>query len=507
MNTCLRYTMSSSESGVSDTVDPMEIVLDDEIATHPEVFTSDTTSDDDDDFQPFALPDFSDDIPLADGLPGEDLLLVQILAPFPLATFPLEDLPLDAMSDDYIDLFIEGPPEGPQDDGVPVADVIAVPFVEVPVVEISYDHSGSDSFESVSSTTLHALGLQRYPTDSDSDTAMSAAPVPLQDFEFDDKFDPVFPHDFDPEHEIEFVPDDQPFEAPVVPDDQLFDVPADLELAPVDPEPMIAPEPIPAHDPLPEHDPVPVDIPVVPPPLPDPIHVLVDRAPFAAQIDPRYAHTRNGWIEDDDDLPPFVRPVTPPPAPTHVPLNIAPFHPHVSDTHRTDLLITFLHDIPPSRPGEGPSSQQPSHIPSVSAADPFMPQFSHTASFATAPSGEPQIWFSPNTMPVSDPYHPSHYNGYTRDDLLLSLQLQQELLCRRVMELERIPHPPPCPCQSPFATPPAPLLPYLDFDVRFLTMEQQISYLLRTVYALEEELAHVRSLLFVPPPPPPPPSA
>ncbi|XP_021997775.1 pollen-specific leucine-rich repeat extensin-like protein 1 [Helianthus annuus] len=388
------------------------------------------------------------------------------------------------MSDDDIDLFIEGLPKGAQDDGVPVADVIAVPLVEIPVVEISSDRSGPYSFESVSSTTLHALGLQHYPTDSDSDTAMSAAPVSPQDFEFDDEFDP-------------------PFEAPVDPDV----IPADPELAPVDPEPMIAPEPIPAHDPLPEHDPVPVDIPVVAPPLPDPIPVLVDHAPFAAQIDPRYAFTRNGWIEDDDDLPPFVRPVTPPPTPTHAPADIAPFHPHVFDIHRTDLLVTFLQDIPPPRPGEGPSSQQPSHIPSVSAADPFMPQYTHTAPFASAPIGEPLIWFPPNTMPVSDPYHPSHYTGYTRDDLLLSLQLQQELLCRIVMELERIPRPPPCTCQSPFVTPPAPLLPYPDFDVRFLTMEQQISYLLRTVYALEEELAHLRSLLFVPPPPPPPPSA
>ncbi|MFS8034770.1 hypothetical protein Hanom_Chr17g01585111 [Helianthus anomalus] len=108
-------------------------------------------------------------------------------------------------------------------------------------------------------------------------------------------------------------------------------------------------------------------------------------------------------------------------------------------------------------------------------------------------------------MPVSDPYHPSHFIGYTRDELLLSLQLQQEILCRRVMELERTPRPPPCSCPSPFATPPAPLLPYPDFDVRFLTMEQQISYLVHHVYDLEEELAHVRSLLSVPPLPPPPP--
>ncbi|XP_022003125.1 proline-rich protein 36-like [Helianthus annuus] len=421
--------MSSSKSRVSDTIDPMAIVSDDEIATDPEVFTSDTTSDDDDDFQPFALLDFGDDIPLADGFPDGDLLLVPIPAPFPLVAFPLEDLPLDAMSDDDIDLFIEGPPEGARDDGapvdddvviplaeipvddvvvvpldkIPVTDVIVVSLVEIPVDEISSDCSGPDSFESVSSTTLHALGLQRYPTDPDSDTTMSAAPV--------------FPHDFDLEHEIEFVPDEQPFEAPVDPDK----IPTDIELAPADPEPMIAPKPIPAHDPLPEHDPATVDIPIIAPPLPYPVPAPVDRAPFAAQIDPRYAFTHNGWIEDEDGLPPFVRPVTPPPAPLHAPIDISQFHPHVSDTHRTNLPITFLQDIPPPRPGEGPSSQQPSHIPSMSAADPFMPQFTHTAPFASTPTGKPLIWFPPNTMLVSDPYHPSHYSGYTRDDLLLSL--------------------------------------------------------------------------------------
>ncbi|XP_035834054.1 SH3 domain-containing protein C23A1.17-like [Helianthus annuus] len=415
--------MSSSESELSDTIDPMAIVSDDEIVPDPEVFTSDTESSDDDDFQPFALPDFGDDIPLADGLPDGGLFLVPIPAPLPLVAFPLEDLPLDAMSDDDIDLFIEGLPEGAQGDGVPVDDVVVVPLIEIPIIEISSDHSGPDSFESVSSTTLHALGLQRYPTDSDSDTAMSAAPV--QDFEFDDEFDP----DIDPEHEVDFIPDDQLFDIPA----NLEPIPADPELAPADPEPMPAPEPIPAHDPLPEHDPVPVGIPVVAPPLPDPILAPVDHPPFAAQIDPRYAFTHNGWIEDDDDLPFFVTPITPPPAPTHAPVDIAPFHPHVSDTHRTDLPITFLQDIPPPRPGEGPSSQQPSHIPPVSATFPFMPQFSHTAPSASAPSGKPLIWFPPNTMPVSDPYHPSHYTGYTRDDLLLSLQLQQELLGRRVI--------------------------------------------------------------------------
>ncbi|KAJ0600498.1 hypothetical protein HanIR_Chr03g0117281 [Helianthus annuus] len=106
-------------------------------------------------------------------------------------------------------------------------------------------------------------------------------------------------------------------------------------------------------------------------------------------------------------------------------------------------------------------------------------------------------------MPISDPYHPFHI-GYSRDELVLSLQLQQEMLCRRVMELERIPRPSPCHCQSPFTTP---LLPYPDFDVRFLTMEQQIAYLLHIVHVPEEDLAHLRRLIFIPPPPPPPPSA
>ncbi|MFS7996744.1 hypothetical protein Hanom_Chr12g01133411 [Helianthus anomalus] len=57
----------------------MAIVSDDEVAAIPKVLTSDTDSDpemlsdDDDDFQPFALPDFGDDVPIADGIPVKDL--------------------------------------------------------------------------------------------------------------------------------------------------------------------------------------------------------------------------------------------------------------------------------------------------------------------------------------------------------------------------------------------------------------------------------------------------
>ncbi|XP_022040848.1 uncharacterized protein LOC110943407 [Helianthus annuus] len=151
----------------------------------------------------------------------------------------------------------------------------------------------------------------------------------------------------------------------------------------VDPEPAVAPEPLAAPDPALEHDPVhddapaialfvddvpaadaPADAPLliedpVVAPFPDPVSVLFDRAPFATHIDPRYADTRNEWIDDDDDYPPFVRPVTPPvasvSAPISAPTDIPLYPPHATDAHRTDLPVTFLQDIPPRRPGEGSS--------------------------------------------------------------------------------------------------------------------------------------------------------
>ncbi|XP_021996088.1 BCL-6 corepressor-like protein 1 [Helianthus annuus] len=353
-------------------------------------------SGDEDDFQLFALPDFGDDLPLADGFPDEDPFVIPvpvhdhliighpdgehivapILDPVPLVVIPPEDWPFDDLFDDDVDLFVDGPPFDAQGDGEIDEDVVAVPPPEIPVTEISSDyslHSVSNSFESVTSSALRAAGLQLFATDSDDDTAMSAAPSP--------------PHD--PKHVPE--PDPIHFGQP--------DVAPTLHLIP---------DPVPAH----------VDLPV-------------------------------------------VEPFIPPPAPA----DVAPLPPVESDVHHTDFPITFLQDIPAPRPGE-------------------------------------------------DPYHPSHFVGYTQDELLLSLQLQFEVLSLRVLELELTPRPPPCPCQStfvpphsspsPFAHPPAPLTPFPGFDARFLTVEQQISYLLRRVYELEEELAHVRSLLFSPPPPPPP---
>ncbi|MFS7997178.1 hypothetical protein Hanom_Chr12g01138651 [Helianthus anomalus] len=58
--------MSSSKSGLSDVNDPMAI-------NDP-----DRLSDDEDDFQPFALPDFGHDLPLVDGIPNEDPFLIPV---------------------------------------------------------------------------------------------------------------------------------------------------------------------------------------------------------------------------------------------------------------------------------------------------------------------------------------------------------------------------------------------------------------------------------------------
>ncbi|XP_021988923.1 calphotin-like [Helianthus annuus] len=333
---------SSSDSGVSNTIGPMAITSDDEIATDPEVYTLDTMSTDEDDFQPFALLVFGDDLPLADGSPGEDLPLVPIAAPLSFAAVPLEEQPLDALPDGDIDLLIEGPPEGDQDGGapmeddVPLADIpavdpvvpmleiptddaLVVPPVEAPIVEALPDPSVSYPLESASSASIHAQDVQHYSTDTNSDMAMSAAPV-------------VF-HDFDPEPEVEFIP--------------VEPAPADPELG-VAPEPVIAPDPIPVDAPVvappvtdaPVVAPLAAEVPVVAP-IPNPMPMFNDLAPFATHIDPRYADTRNRWIEDDD-YPQFVLPVTPPAAPISALVDVPLFHPHISDTHRTDLPATFL---------------------------------------------------------------------------------------------------------------------------------------------------------------------
>ncbi|MFS7935974.1 hypothetical protein Hanom_Chr05g00409881 [Helianthus anomalus] len=74
----------------------------------------------------------------------------------------------------------------------------------------------------------------------------------------------------------------------------------------------------------------------------------------------------------------------------------------MSDAHRTDLLIVFLQEIPQTTP--------------------FTP-------FTSAPLDEPFQWLPPYTMPISDPYHPSHFVGYTRISFLLcrDCELEEEL--------------------------------------------------------------------------------
>ncbi|XP_021991001.1 WAS/WASL-interacting protein family member 3-like [Helianthus annuus] len=302
---------------------------------------------------------------------------------------------------------------------VPIADPV-IP-VEAPIEEAPFDLFGARSFKSVASASLHAQGVQLYSSDSDSDMAMSVAP-------------PVF-LDVDPEPEVEFLPDEpapigpepvvahDPIEAPAVahlPDP--LPEPGHVDMPDVAPPIIVAPIDLP---PIPDA-PV-IDAPIVAPVVPVSAPVHADHASFASYIDSRYADTRNGWIEDDDDYPPFVLPVTPPVAPISAPTDIPLFHPHTTDAHRTNLPITFLQDIPPPRPGEGSSRQPPVSIPPVlSSSFSFTSQFPYIAPPAAPsfiPSSEPFLWTTPPIMPLSDPYHPYHV-GYTTEDILTSLMMQ-----------------------------------------------------------------------------------
>ncbi|MFS7894362.1 hypothetical protein Hanom_Chr00s001599g01684371 [Helianthus anomalus] len=135
--------MSSLECGVSDTHDPMAVVSEDEVIPEPEIFTSDTESDphmlseDEEEFQPFMLPNLGDDLPLADGFPGEDPFVIPtpvhdhliighpngehmvapILDPVPLVVIPPKDWPSNDLFDDDVDLFVNGPPLDALGDG------------------------------------------------------------------------------------------------------------------------------------------------------------------------------------------------------------------------------------------------------------------------------------------------------------------------------------------------------------------------------------------------------
>ncbi|XP_035835810.1 uncharacterized protein LOC110887686 [Helianthus annuus] len=386
--------MPSSGTGESDTTDPMPIVSDNRVSSEHEVHTSDTTSTDDDDFQPFALPDVVAEH--ADGPIAGDLPLAVIPAPVPLAAYPIVDMPLDVVVDDDVDLFDEDPLEDDFEGEAHIAASDLLLLADAPAEEAAIHSPVPDSFESVASAPSHAQGVQLYSHDTDPDRASSAAPAPsfAIDRDIDDDSDPVFPPGFDPDQEIEFIHLDQPMEDPVDPVDPMFADPADFEMEFDDPEPAVAPEPddhaIDAHIDAPHNADIPAD-PVVAP-FPDPVPVEPDHAPFATYIDPRYAHTRNGWIDDDDDYPPFVVPVTPASAPASAPIDAPLFPAHVTDAHRADLPITFLQDIPPPRPGEGSSRQPFGHAPLMTGGDQFVPPISHHAVVPhVAPFTEQQI--------------------------------------------------------------------------------------------------------------------
>ncbi|MFS7912107.1 hypothetical protein Hanom_Chr02g00125971 [Helianthus anomalus] len=210
-------------------------------------------------------------------------------------------------------------------------------------------------------------------------------------------------------------------------------------------------------------------------------------------------------IPAPDPIPfglPDVAPLIP--EPITAPIDLPPANPFIPQPPPAD-------EIPAPRPGEGTSGQPPSFDPLTSADFPPIP---HHTPFTPASLDKPFRCFLPYTMPISDPYHPSHYGGYTRDELLLSLQLQFKILSRRVLEMEfdegarRSPFPfhlasiPPPSSSASFVPPATTPACIPGFDARFLTVEQQISFLIRRVHELEEELAHVRCLLFLPPPTP-----
>ncbi|MFS8021399.1 hypothetical protein Hanom_Chr16g01426951 [Helianthus anomalus] len=179
--------MSSLESSsLSKEHDPMAIISDDDIALVPEIFTSDSESDpeimsDDEDldhFQPFALPDFGDDIPFVD---------VVLALPLPIHDQLIMGIPMDWPFIVDLDIYVEVPlfeVDHPDDD-LGDSDIfdIAILDVESPIVsliDISSDSdpdSNADSWESLISSALRATCLEAYPVD-DNDAMPVALATP-----------------------------------------------------------------------------------------------------------------------------------------------------------------------------------------------------------------------------------------------------------------------------------------------------------------------------------------
>ncbi|MFS7905536.1 hypothetical protein Hanom_Chr01g00048831 [Helianthus anomalus] len=172
--------LSSESSELSNVHDPMAIVSDNEIAPAPEVFSSDSETDpelmsdddDPDDFQPFALHEFGDDLPydvdvLAFPLPIHDQLIIG----HPDGEHLVEPIPIDVV--DHLD-------ENLGDDEVYDIAILDIPSPVVYVVDISSDSdpdSVAVSFESMTSSALLAAGVRAYPTDDDDDALSVALPL------------------------------------------------------------------------------------------------------------------------------------------------------------------------------------------------------------------------------------------------------------------------------------------------------------------------------------------
>ncbi|XP_035834102.1 fibrous sheath CABYR-binding protein-like [Helianthus annuus] len=104
------------------------------MSSEHEVHTSDYTSTDDDDFQPFALPDGVDE-PIVGG-PAADLPLA------PLGDFPVDDIPLldaDHVVDPLVDPPIAVVPVDPHVDHIDPVVAHVDPFVDPPIADVPVD--------------------------------------------------------------------------------------------------------------------------------------------------------------------------------------------------------------------------------------------------------------------------------------------------------------------------------------------------------------------------------
>uniref|UniRef100_A0A251SCB8 Uncharacterized protein n=1 Tax=Helianthus annuus TaxID=4232 RepID=A0A251SCB8_HELAN len=545
--------MDTSDTGDSDTTGPLPIVSDDIVSSEREVHTSDYSSTDDDDFQPFALPDgidehTDDSLPFAlpegayepiEGDPAEYLPLVVIPAPIPLASYPAHELLLDAEADGDIDLYEDEPFEDEDPDAAPLPAGGLLMIADAPAGDSPVHSPVPDSFESVASAPSHEVSIQHFVHDSDPDQASSAAPIPSLVFEHDviEDSDPVFPPGFDPDRDIEYIPMDHHMEDPVDPADPIdpIDPEFDFDMAFDDPEPAVAPEQAAALDPVHEHDLVHADIPVEPvladPPVGD---LPVDDAPLLVAdhaVDPFVDPPLIADVpvdHHDDHVDPVIAPFDPVPIePEHalfaehmdppdeeaqhgwIPADedVPPLPPHHTDAHHTDFSFQIPPFVPPAGPGEGSSAHPFGHIPMPM---PYMPQMTpvpssvHVAPFD--PTSTPLLWSSSSPMPPTDPYHPFHM-GHTIEDVLMSFVHQHDSHTQRLQELERAQLSlGPYLGQTSSSFQPFRSLPP-DFAARLTTLEQQIASVIRTQQAMEEDWLHLRRLLYAHFPPPPPPSA